>query len=297
MLPNFYIVGTPKSGTTSLYHYLKEHPEVFMSPQKEPNFFSHEDITKQKLYYPVKNIDSIENYKALFDNVSKETVIGEASVSYLFYEKTPGKIKYITPDSKLIIILRNPIDRAFSHFLMDHRLGLINYNISFEDIVYKKSNHPMINLYYQQFIELGFYYAQIKRYCDTFGLEKIKIFLTEDLKTNLENVLKEVCRFLNIDDSFNFDIEQRHNVYRTPRNNIVKFLYSFKKMRSLTRSIIPNHWVSNVKNQLLLSDKKPDLSIKTKKYLDNLYLDDIKKTANLIQRDLSIWCSKEYLNQ
>ena len=287
MLPNFFIIGTPKAGTTSLYNYLKSHPDIFMSPKKEPNFFSFQDIGNQKLYYPEKNIKSVELYKILFKNAKNKIAIGDASVSYLFYEQVPKRIKKIVPNAKIIIILRQPTSRAFSHYLMDSRLGLVNLN--FEDIVYKKTTHPKMDLYYQQFIELGFYHSQIKRYFDIFGQNNVKVFLTEDLKTELGNVLKDICTFLHIDNTVNFDLEQRHNVYRTPRNSLVRFFYSFKTMRSLIRNLIPDQWVSNVKNQLLLVEKKPALSQKTRNYLNELYSNDIKKTATLIQRDLTTW--------
>ena len=132
MKVDFFIVGAPKSGTTSLYHYLNEHFDVEMSSQKEPDFFSDESLQKQGMYYGRNRVDTIGKYNALFE---KEDVIlrGEASVSYLYYEDVPKKIKEYNHDGKIIIILRNPIDRAFSHYLMDYRLGLISE--SFERVI------------------------------------------------------------------------------------------------------------------------------------------------------------------
>ena len=92
MKVDFFIVGAPKAGTTSLYHYLNEHPEIVMSSQKETDFFSDESLQKQGLYYGKNRISTMEQYHALFENYENK-VVGEASVSYLFYEDVPKKIK------------------------------------------------------------------------------------------------------------------------------------------------------------------------------------------------------------
>jgi len=287
MFPTFFIVGTPKAGTTSLYYYLDEHPEIFMSPIKEPNFFSHIEIIGQNLYYKEKSIGDRERYENLFEAVTTEKVIGEASVSYLFYKKTPERIKEEVPEARIIVILRNPIDRGFSHFLMDQRLGLVNF--SFEDIVFKRIHHPMIDLYYQQFIEIGFYHDQVKRYFDVFGKEQVRVFLTEDLKNNLERVVLDVYDFLNIEDKRLPNLDRKHNVYRTPRNKIVKNLYSSKKIRAIAKTVIPDCFASAVKDYALIQDKKPELSENIKIYLNDLFHKDILLTSELIKRDLTYW--------
>ena len=125
---DFFIVGAPKAGTTSLYYYLNEHPEIVMSTQKETDFFSDESLQKQRLYYGKNRIETIEKYHALFRQ-KQDKIYGEASVSYLFYEDVPKKIKTYNPKAKIIIMLRNPTDRAFSHYLMDYRLGLLSTSL------------------------------------------------------------------------------------------------------------------------------------------------------------------------
>ncbi len=287
MQPNFFIVGTPKSGTTSLFHYLDEHPEVFMCSKKEPNYFSYQDIVQQNLYYVEKGIGNKEEYEKFFEDVTSEKAIGEASVSYLFYEKVPARIKIIAPNAKIIIVLRNPVDRAFSHYLMDKRLGYLN--ISFEDIIYKRVQHPLLDLYYQQFVELGFYFKQVKRYIDLFGEGQVKIFTNEDLKKDISEVILSVFDFLKISSNLMPDLKKQYNVYQKPRNIFVSYLYSARFLRRLARKIIPKNLVGTVKNTLLIKGQKPKLSIGTRKYLNNLFKDDILQTAGLIDRDLSHW--------
>jgi len=168
MKVDFFIVGAPKAGTTSLYHYLNEHPQVEMSIQKEPDYFSDKAIQKQGMYYGKNRIDTLKKYEALF--MQKEAVLyGEWSVSYLFYENVAEDIKSYNPNAKIIIMLRNPIDRAFSHYLMDYRLGLVSE--SFEDIIDKKSNHKNAHLFYQQYIQVGEYANQIQKYFKVFDTD------------------------------------------------------------------------------------------------------------------------------
>jgi len=143
-LPNFFIVGAAKSGTTSLYHHLCQHLDVFMSPVKEPHYFSRDvgvrsfkaDDTKSIFANLRGYIDFIlksrfyilnfEKYKRLFSNVKNEKAIGEASVSYLVSKVAAEEIYKFNPDAKIIIILRNPVKRAFSHWLMDLRIGHVS---------------------------------------------------------------------------------------------------------------------------------------------------------------------------
>ena len=178
MKVDFFIVGAPKAGTTSLYHYLNEHPQIEMSLQKEPDYFSDKAIQSQGLYYSKNRIDTEEKYNRLFNTQKKDVIFGEGSVSYLFYPNVAQDIKAYNPIAKIIIMLRNPIDRAFSHYLMDYRLGLVSD--SFEDIINKKSKHKNAHLFYQQYLKVGEYAAQLKRYFDVFDKENILLIDFDD---------------------------------------------------------------------------------------------------------------------
>ena len=154
-VPDFFIVGAPKAGTTSLYFYLEQHPEIFMSAVKETNYFSYEATVKQNLYYNERGINDWEEYLKLFSEAGKKKAIGEASVSYLFYPEVAEAIKAKFPEGKIIIMLRNPVERALSHYNMDYKLGYVK--TSFDEILFSKNKTPLEELYYQQFISLGMY--------------------------------------------------------------------------------------------------------------------------------------------
>jgi hypothetical protein len=122
-MPNFLIIGAAKSGTTSLHHYLKQHPQVYMSQIKEPSFFAFEG-TKPAIPGPWKRwaahnfITDIQAYRSLFQGVSDEVAIGEASTIYLVHPTAPQRIRHYVPDAKLIAILRDPAERAYSNYRM-----------------------------------------------------------------------------------------------------------------------------------------------------------------------------------
>lgn len=287
MLPDFIIVGAPKAGTTSLYHYLSEHPQVFMSDPKEVNFFSRDEIEAQGLYYDSFRAKNRSEYENLFAKVTDEKAVGEGSVSYLFYPQTPAKIKGTIPDVKIIILLRDPVERGFSHYLMDYRMGLVD--LPFEQIIHKTVKHKNLDLYYQQYVELGFYYEQVKRYLDLFGKEQVKIYLQEDLRSNTEGVILDLYDFLGIDKSFMPNVEREHNAFSMPKNRLIHKLYASNAMRSMVSALFPDAFKETVKNLFFERKQKPKLDAKTKEYLKGLYKNDVQKLERLIGRNLPFW--------
>lgn len=118
-MPNFLVIGAVKAGTTSLYHYLQEHPQVYMSSVKEPRFFVLEGKQSDEQNAPGflrTRITTIEAYRALFDGVTTEVAIGEATPDYIHDPEAAPRIQQHLPDVRLIAMLRNPVDRAFSHY-------------------------------------------------------------------------------------------------------------------------------------------------------------------------------------
>ena len=286
MKVDFFIVGVPKAGTTSLYHYLSEHPQVEMSSQKEPDYFSDKAINEQGMYYTKNRVNSLAKYESLF--VQKESVVyGEASVSYLFYENVAEDIKKYNPNAKIIIMLRNPIERAFSHYLMDYRLGLISD--SFENIIAKKSKHKNAHLFYQQYIEVSKYATQIQRYLDFFEKENILFIDYEDFKKNVSKTVGKVYSFLNISAEFAADINTKYNTFTMPKNKGIRFIYSFVFLRKILTFLFPIYLVKNIRVLLFKTDKKPELLNETRSQLRIIFNDDIKKLEEVLAKNYSKW--------
>jgi len=286
MKVDFFIVGAPKAGTTSLYHYLNEHPQVEMSSQKEPDYFSDEAIHQQGMYYGKNRVNTLDNYESLF--VQKESVVyGDGSVSYLFYDNVAEDIKKYNPNAKIIIMLRNPIERAFSHYLMDYRLGLISD--SFENILAKKSKHKNAHLFYQQYIEVSKYAKQIQRYLDFFEKDNILVIDYEDFKKNVSKTVDQVYSFLNISAEFAADINTKHNTFTMPKNKVIRFIYSFVFLRKILTFLFPIYLVKNIRVLLFKADKKPELLKETRSQLRIIFNDDIKKLEEVLGKNYSKW--------
>ena len=286
MKVDFFIVGAPKAGTTSLYHYLSEHPQVEMSSQKEPDYFSDRAINEQGMYYDKNRINTLDKYESLF--VQKESVVyGEASVSYLFYENVAEDIKKYNPNAKIIIILRNPIERAFSHYLMDYRLGLIS--VSFEKVLAKISKLKNAHLFYQQYIELGKYTTQIQRYLDSFEQESILFIDYDDFKKNVPETVNQVYSFLNISTDFTANINTKYNASTMPKNKIIRFIYSFVFLRKILTFLFPVYLVRNIRDFLFKADEKPELLKETRNQLRKIFNDDIRILEEVLGKDYSKW--------
>ena len=286
MKVNFFIAGAPKSGTTSLYQYLCQHKEIEMCSIKEPDFFSCTALKKEQTYYGNDPIQNLEKYNKLFSN-KKDLLRGEASVSYLFYDDVAKKIKKYNEKAKIIIILRNPVDRAFSHYLMDYRLGLVSEN--FEDIINKRINHKNALLYYQQYVSVGEYYHQVERYIKVFGPEKLLIINYEDFKNNLADTFEKICLFLNVSHTFKVDFTKSYNSFKRPRSKIVRWVYSFTRLRKILSQIIPKIAINYIIKMLFTESKKPKLSSDARKFLVSHYKDDIINLSKLLNQDLSSW--------
>lgn len=278
MKANTFIVGAPKAGTTSLHYYLSQHEEVCMSSIKEPNFFSFQEVSS--LYYKAPSISNSIKYQHLFEEDKK--IMGEASVSYLFYEGVPQRIYDFNPNAKIIIVLRDPVERAISHFLMDRRLGYCSYSL--ETILNNKEKHP---LYFQQFLELGLYYNQVKRYLDTFGKEQVHILFYADFKTNLDQQMTSLFQFLNLQAT---DIDYAvKNPFLSSNHRLISYLYKYRWIRKTIKSIVPKQGIKSIKNRFFSSKEKPPFSTSLLNKMKDFYRHDISQLETLLNIDLSLW--------
>jgi len=168
--PNFFIVGAVRSGTSSLYAYLKNIPGIYMSPVKEPNYFSSATIPDDHFSEPI--LDK-KKYLSLFEKAKDEKIIGEASPSYLPDPEAPKLIHQVSPYARILISLRDPVERAFSHYHLNIRYHSekLSFHDAIEKILSKKYDPQKSNRY----LHSGLYSENVKTYLDTFGAEQAKI--------------------------------------------------------------------------------------------------------------------------
>jgi len=275
---NTFIVGAPKAGTTSLYHYLSQHDDVCMSSIKEPNFFSSKEVSD--LFYNTLSIHNAENYKRLFSE--EKNIMGEASVSYLFYEDVPKRIFDYYAEAKIIIMLRQPIERSFSHYLMDRRLGFCKLTLG--QIL---ANPKKYSQYFQQYLKLGLYHDQVKRYIDVFGQGQVKVIFYEDFKSNASKVMSDLFKFLKIPDiKLDYII---HNPFLSSSNVVLRYLYKYSFVRRIIKTILPLSLLKFIKFKFFTSHSKPVILKDTKQKLNDYFKDDVLLLEKLLKKDLSRW--------
>jgi hypothetical protein len=287
-MPNFLIIGAMKSGTTALYYYLEQHPEIYMSPVKEPNFFS-----SQEQENAADTVTHIGSYQHLFRGVSGEKAIGEASHSYLYEPGAAPEIRRYIPEAKLIAILRNPIDRAYSHFLHMVRTGTEPLDDFAQALQEEASIHKERTS--QDYIGRGLYYDQLKRYFGTFPREQVRVYLYEDLSDAPISTVQDAFRFLKVDDSFVPDVSLRRNVSGHPKYKTLDGLMrSQSRLKHAAKVYLPARmrWrlskaFDDLKTRNLV--EPPPLQPEVRRQLIRVYREDILKLQGLIHRDLSGW--------
>jgi len=279
--PNFLIVGAQKAGTTSLFYYLRQHPKVFMPSMKEPGYFrfyiSEEDEPK-----PIRDK---KKYLALFKKVKDEIAIGEASGAYLEEKETPKRIHDVIPNARIIILLRDPVERSYSQYL-EHVKGGIE-KLSFSERIRDDLSLIKKNIHTTPIVRASFYSEKIKRYWDTFGKNQIKIIISEEFIYNTNKTVKDILKFLGIDGPLHDFNEESRNPYKVARGGLSKFVVQNKIIRKMVFALIP--WETRHKfaqNILFKDSKKPEMLKSDKIFLEKLFIDDAKKTQDLIGRAL-----------
>jgi hypothetical protein len=296
-LPNFLVIGASKSGTTSLYYYLQQHPDIYMSPVKEPKFFA---LEGQEVYFRGPGIQrrvtrglttSIEEYRALFEGAEGEKAVGEASTLYLYSPRAPGRIKHHVPEARLIALLRNPVERAYSAYTQQVRAG--REPLSFGSALREEEDRIQDGWYHvYHYKNRGLYYRQLKRYYETFGEERIKVYFYEDLSEDPVGVSQDIFRFLGVDDAFEPDASARYNVSRLPRSEaLASLLDKPNLLKTAARTVVPSgvrkRVSAGLKNRNF--EKAPPMPEEARRELTEAFREDVLKLQELLGRDLSGW--------
>lgn len=290
-LPNFFIIGASKAGTTSLYFYLKEHPEVYMSPFKEPKFFAYDPSNAEhrgdEKTFP---FTTMEAYRRLFSGVSNEKAIGEASVGYLHNETARTAIKAHIPDAKIIVSLRNPVDRAASVYLQNTR---------------RRGELRAVHEAFQTsegWVRSGLYYESVRDYMGDFGRSRVKVLLFDDLKANSLRVMKDVYDFLEVDEEFNPDVSVHHNPGRVTQSETIRKLDQLyiksPRLSLMAHTLLPYR----LRRRLAMLGRK-NVEVGTllpdddRHRMADFYHEDILKLQDLVRIDLTGWLDENGRDQ
>lgn len=274
MKPNFIVVGAAKSGTTWLYTCLKEHPEIFLPKNKEIHFFS----------YPGLYQRGTEWYESFFPDTIAEKAVGEISPSYLPTSDAASRIHEYNPHVRLICILRNPIERAYSHYCMDMGIGKVSRDINSG----LTPDNPRVTW--------GLYHSQITELMNLFSPEQIKIYLFDDIKKKPDLLLQDLYSYLEVDNSFS------PSFLFTPKNtqkSLPKYPKLYNYLRGVYQQLVPISGglltelrlkgYLNLFHQLNQGDEFPKLSREKEISLAKFYQQDVTALSEIIERDLSFW--------
>ena len=237
----------------------------------------------------------LSSYRYLFQGAKPQQAVGEASIYYLFSPKAPLRIKKYLPKAKFIVILRNPVDRAYSHFL-HNRLLEKEPIADFEDALNAEEERIRQGWFiFWSYRGAGYYGTQIERYFSIFDREQFRFFLFEDLIANPANLFQQIFRFLGVDGSVRIQLPDKFNSSGIPRNKILHdFLNKPNFIKSQLKRILPEKAQYNLLTRFMNRNlAKPALNAEVRRRLLGTYRDDIVKTQDLIHRDLSSWLAPE----
>lgn len=297
VLPTFLVIGAAKSGTTSLFYYLKQHPEVYTSHRKCTRYFNvglHEtppcgpgDQRRMERW-----IGTIEEYARLFEGGTNFKAIGEVSPTYLYYPGAAKQIREVVPKARLMAILRDPADRAFSMYAMRQRRSEEPYQ-DFRKVIRDEARRIQKNWSHNwHYVQMGMYASQIDRYDALFPREQLRIFLFDDLLADAHGLMRDMFEFIGVDPSFRAELEKKHNEgygVRNPRLNRLVWHQGAWKQRM--RGLVPRSLRTLLVERINRANRvaKPKLEMDARAELIEVYRNEILRLQDRIGRDLTSW--------
>lgn len=276
VLPNFILAGAPKAGSSSFFELLRQHPDIYASSVKEPFFF---DFNFER---------GIDWYEQFFRDRRHEQAIGEATVWYMRWPSVPERIHRTLPDVKLIFILRNPIERAFSNYMMDLNGGHYTPEQTFGYVIRNEDRVPSLN---RTIVSAGYYYQHLQRFEKYFDRSQILVLLYDDFVRDWQVTLRQACEFLNVDPDVEVTLDRdrmvgaylRHGEFLSDLSRrFPPFRLAWRKSRHFRNLLYENDRDRH-------NRKRNPIAPEDREYLQNLYRDGNQKLADAIGRDLSHW--------
>jgi hypothetical protein len=281
--PNLFLVGAAKAGTTSLYRELARHPAIYMSPMKEPHFFSQiEPAPGREAFFP--HVTDEDEYLALFAGATTEEVLGEASTSYLWDRQAAERIKRVVPEARILIMLRDPVDRAYSQYWNDVREGIERRSF-LDALVEEQRSGPGGWGVSSLHIDCGRYADQVERYLEHFGA-RVHVLFFEDFVRHEASTIADVHSFLGVRSPTAGAAPRRMNPASLPRNRLSAALLASGKVRRLVRSTIPRSLRSRLRVGLLKQATPPPMDPAARALLIEIYRPEVARLAELLGRPM-----------
>ncbi|NOY55787.1 MAG: sulfotransferase domain-containing protein [Actinobacteria bacterium] len=274
--PNFFLVGTTKGGTSTLHRWLERHPQIFLPARKELHYFCH---------CPDRGLNAIrssDEYERIFSSAT-QPIVGEATPCYMYYPDVADAIHAEFPSSRILITLRDPVERFWSHYLMNE--VYLPTGLPPEEIV-DMNLRGEASTALDDLVGVGMYHDQVERFMSTFGHDSVLVTFLEDIAAEPTRVSETIQRFLEI-PTIDLDTTQRDKQYVAPRNRVGKIALRNPWVRSIGVAILP--WqVRRFLRTRILGDPglKPVMSEDLRERLWSLYRSDSIKLEALLKRPL-----------
>ena len=296
--PDFIIIGAPKGGTTSLYHYLRQHPQIHMGVLKDSHFFLHDGGSPRMggpsdKHREREMLKTWSAYQRQFQAARAEQISGEIGVRYLDSAAACRAIRRRLPEVRLIVILRQPVDRAYSHYRMYRRNGS-EPCATFEQALADEPRRLQEGWFRALHQHLGYYHRHLRPYFEQFPREQIRVFLFDDLQADPHGLMRDLFGFLGVDPDFRPDMTTRFNRAGEIANPVLRWAWSASRgLRSRATPLVPvqlrGRMVAWIARRPVTPHPTERLNGQTRLALLDAYREDIRQLSALIGRDLSHW--------
>ncbi len=310
-MPNLFVVGAMKAGTTTLYRYLSGHPGVFMSPIKEPNHFSGEALVQRAaplfrsatagldayLDGPMDQerhmayVSDRARYLRLFRDAGTRPWRGEASPGYLFSPDAPAAVRQASPGARVVMMLREPVERAVSHYRMDLGGGVVRTSFAqavAQDRRAEGMGYPTDSLY----LAMGMYARQVRGWMEAFPADQVRVYLFDDLRSDPEGVTDDLAAFLGVDAAGFRRGAEHENRALAPRWTAVNWMLHHSGLKTLVRLVAPASVLQAGKRMWYRSPPDPGVTPQLRAELRALFAPDVAELSELVGRDLSRWTAE-----
>lgn len=278
--PNFFLVGAPRCGTTSMYTYLKQHPQIYLSVLKEPHFFS-TDLTS-----PPQAVVDEDLYLSLFAGVEDEICVGEGSVWYLESHRAPEAIRDASPAARILIMLRQPVDMAFSLHGLYNRTGnedILDFDGALAAQESRASGERIPPTAYfpegLQYESVTQYSAKVERYFNHFGRDRVQVVIFEEMVADPARIYRQILKFLGVDPHFEAEFDRRRATGLIRTKVLQQLRTTAPEVRAKMRGGGRRHTVP----------RDRAVSAETRARMSELYAPDIAALSELLELDLSRW--------
>lgn len=293
--PNFVLAGAPKCGTTSLYHYLRQHPDIFMPLQKDPRYFcfggsppAFDGPSDDTIYNP-HIVWQLDKYEALFEPAVDQTAVGEASIRYFEEPVSAPRIHEYNPDMKILLILRDPADRAWSQYCWKRTAG-VEKAANMREALDEELKGTRNTWYWGRYAHPGYYARHLKRFLEFFPMNQIHVELFDDLREEPVRVCQNYYQFLGVDESYQPDTVKVYNRSGQFSNPSAQKLWEQSiRLRDFIRPYIPRRLRHAAFVGLSKRMQKEKMPPDVRKELKAMFRDDVLELQGLIDRDLSAW--------